>query len=85
MPKVRANLSIDFEDHQLCKENKWNMSKLLRKAIREKREDQGIISSPNLKEEKRKRETFQKLSQKMRGFIENEGLLDKYLENENKL
>ena len=75
-----TSVQLKEEDHKFCKEMGFKFSELLRSAIDEKRKLHAGIVVDNVLEERRKKENFIKISEDMRAFINEKGLIDEFLE-----
>jgi len=81
MAAVIHSISLTKEQEIFIDENPdISLSKITQNAIQTLMESSKITLA-RLKEEIRKRESFQKVSEEARIFIEKQGLLDKWLES----
>ena len=75
---VMISAKISAEDKNFLKDNEIGITELIRTAIYQRKvEING--GSPNFEEERRKREVFQKKFSKAVSFMEEQGVLDKWI------
>lgn len=78
MTRKIVTTSMSEEDWEFCKHLGIPIAHLLRWAVEQRRSL--IDGSASYTEEKRKREAFQRLSERYRDFIRKNGLEDKWFE-----
>lgn len=82
------SVSIDEKQKQWLEQHKMNKdcspTFLLRRAIHEKMQEMGDEYFEDIKSMRKKLETFQELQQNLRQFVQDRGLIDEFLEQDNK-
>ena len=76
---VLTSIQLTEADYKFCKDNHFQFSELMRSAIDEKKKIINGITVENIDEARRKLQIFKDLNEKANRFIEQEGLIDKYL------
>lgn len=79
---ITISTTISFEDYDFVKKNGHKISHILKNAILDLKQQTGQEILGTFKEEKRRKEAFQKLCKEMRDFIEKKGLLNEWLNGE---
>ena len=74
-----TSIQIKDEDWKFCKDNGIKFSELFREALTRKREVICGITTDNIQEERRKKEQFVEIADKMKDFINKKGLIEEYL------
>lgn len=79
-----TSIQIKDDDWKFCKDNGIKFSELFREAINRRKEIICGITTDNIHEERRKKEQFIEIVDKMKEFLNKKGLIEEYL-NETKL
>jgi len=80
MVRIAICTTIDDRDKEFCEKEGFKVSELLNWAISERKQQVGDELYPTIAAEKRKREAFQDLSEKLKSFIEAKGLTNEMID-----